>query len=735
MLLAHRPRRLRFALLGLFALAALAVVVARATSQTTSGAPAFDAAAARFTLAVVPDTQYLYDDDRGDSEPLNDAFDWIAAHRGADTDNIAFTANLGDVTQDGTADEVARASASYGVLDRARVPYSTLAGNHDINSSTTDQRGGSPYLSAFGPARFRDDPTFGGASPDGYNSYHVFTAAGRQWLVLALDWRLSDKGFAWAQSVLTAHPRTPTILTTHELVSAGSDGVASPSSYGQQIWDKLIRHNDQVFLTLNGHFWPVGRTVRQNDFGHDVALNITNYQDKYYGGAGMIRTYAFDLERNTIDVSTFSPWAQSIPSAQRTASLAQMVEKTDADNRFSIPFDIKKRFADLDPQGEPPALDTNDLNIPGTLALWRPPADGSTVTTLKDASGKGNDLTAQTIAGSSGDAATITRAGDHDPASPTKGSLVFHGGKGPGRGTWLQTAADAPLNRQTFAKGYTFEGFFKLPKGCCDGTGNAWMGLMGQQGTGGDAGRTQNDPDEGVVELAMSGGAELQWAVWPTNRGDNTTTWGHLLDDGAENAWHHFALVNDGRYTDMYIDDALVSRNPLSKATGLASTGKPWLLGAIDYANKVEQTFSGQLGDVRIVDHALTPSQFMDARDALGLTAGRVTLGHHDRPWEGADKAWVTLANVKTAAITATISGTIELPRSGQRLAITTRTFTLAGGASTNVGLVLPAATLKALRAAGPDADGARLQLRMGGSAAGGSTKVESLMLHLDAQL
>ncbi|WP_405067890.1 hypothetical protein OG558_41040 [Kribbella sp. NBC_01510] len=47
---------------------------------------------------------------------------------------------------------------------------------------------------------------------------------------------------------------------------------------------------------------PPGRVVRQNAAGHDVHLHLTNYQDRYYGGSGMIRLYHFDLARNTIDV-------------------------------------------------------------------------------------------------------------------------------------------------------------------------------------------------------------------------------------------------------------------------------------------------------------------------------------------------------------------------------------------------------------------------------------------------
>jgi len=36
------------------------------------------------------------------------------------------------------------------------------------------------------------------------------------------------------------------------------------TSFGQQVWDELVNGNDQVFLTLNGHFWPPGRAVMGN---------------------------------------------------------------------------------------------------------------------------------------------------------------------------------------------------------------------------------------------------------------------------------------------------------------------------------------------------------------------------------------------------------------------------------------------------------------------------------------
>jgi hypothetical protein len=90
--------------------------------------------------------------------------------------------------------------------------------------------------------------------------------------------------------VIAQHPRLPVILTTHDLVYADDgEGAGQFSEHGDRVWKQLVEGNDQIFLTLNGHFWPSGRTVRKNAAGHDVHLHLTNYQDRYYGGGGMVR--------------------------------------------------------------------------------------------------------------------------------------------------------------------------------------------------------------------------------------------------------------------------------------------------------------------------------------------------------------------------------------------------------------------------------------------------------------
>ena len=339
-----------------------------AAASVSGGQP--DTEHPRFTVAVVPDTQYLFDMDRGDSAPLIAGFDYLIEQRSAE--NIVFTAHLGDVVENAQASEFAQADPVFKVLDQAAMPYSVLAGNHDIDSSKDDTRGDSPYLQTFGPQRFRSMPTYGGSTPNGYNSYHVFRAAGRQWLLLAMDWRPSDASFAWARGVIAAHPRLPVILTIHDLVYADAgDPVAKFSDHGERVWEQLVDGNDQIFLTLNGHYWPPGRVIRKNAAGNDVHLHITNYQDRYYGGAAMIRLYHFDLARNTIDVETISPWILDQDPGRRDLLAEGEVELTDDTNRFSVPIDFDQRFAGFDPILVRPARPATQLVIPGTAAYWR----------------------------------------------------------------------------------------------------------------------------------------------------------------------------------------------------------------------------------------------------------------------------------------------------------------------------------------------------------------------------
>ncbi|MFJ8591394.1 LamG-like jellyroll fold domain-containing protein [Streptomyces sp. NPDC093598] len=584
------------ALLGAGAAAVTALPAVTAEAATPTWRP--DPNSRRFTLAVMPDTQYLFDGPSIDKAPVEASLRYLLEH--GREENIVFLSHLGDLTQNGAKEEFAAIGEAFRLLDRRGVGYSVLAGNHDVKSSTTDQRGATPYLDAFGPQRFERQRTFGGASPDGYNSFHLFTAGGREWLVLALDWRLSPQGYAWAKDVLAKHPKTPVILTTHELVVEDD----TLSDYGQQLWDQLIEDHDQIFLTLGGHYWPAARATRKNAAGHDVHLHLTNYQNRYFGGAAMIRLYRFDLDRDVIDVETVSPWILGRARKGINELERQEMELSGDADRFSVEIDFEKRFAGFAPVPARPARPASKLLVPGTVAYWRfeKPVDG-TAGTVRDLSGRGNDLSLVTVGGGA-----LGWSADHHPDQPGHGSLEFQGDKPPLKGAYLRTVDSAPLNRATFEDGYTIEAFYRLPADW-DPDHNAWSGLVSRTGTGGAAGKTADDPDEPLATLSLSNDREPQWAMRPLDQQGIATNWGQ---ETPLETWWHLAVVNDGRHTTLYVEGCPVLRNPKASAVGITSVGLPWLLGGYEYGGKIDQILHGRLGDVRIVARALPVTSFMN---------------------------------------------------------------------------------------------------------------------------
>jgi hypothetical protein len=560
----------------------------------------------RFTVAVLPDTQYLLDEGGTDAEPVRETLRYLAK------EGVVFMAQLGDLTEHGTEAEMRTADRVY----VPKMPYSVLAGNHDIDSGTDDQRGDSQYLRTFGPRRFTRVPTYRGSSPGGYNSYHVIVAGGREWLLLAMDWRVSDTGLAWAQQVLHGHPHLPAILTTHDLAWADDSGHATLSDHGQRLWDRLIRGNDQIFLALGGHYWPPGRVTLRNDHGHDVHVHITNYQDRYYGGAGMVRLYAFDLARDVVDVQTLSPWL--LAKSTRTPLEAETVELTGDVDRFRMEIDFRERFAGFAPPVLPAPRPPRAVMPRGTVAYWRFDRDGFTVpgrdgapvaagAVARDLTGNGNDLTAQRL--HDGPADVLTWSADHHDAQPAHASLRFDGGQGPDRGAVLRTGAGAPLNSMTFESGYTIETFLKLPDPFAGE--HAWMGILSWEGRSGDAGKHSGwSPDEPTCSLNLSGERFLQFVVYPVPVDADPTSWSHAVPVGR---WMHVAVVNDGHHTVVHVDGSKIARNAAEESRGISTLGKPFAIGGTQFAERFGQGFYGWIGDTRIVSRALAPDQFLTA--------------------------------------------------------------------------------------------------------------------------
>jgi hypothetical protein len=656
----------------------LAAATAPAAIAAPAPAAAADELASRFTLAVLPDTQFYsrYSADqfmpRYGTDPFAEQTKWIAAH--ADELNIPFTAHLGDIVdRAGVQNEWQAADRAMKTLDDADLPYSILPGNHDVTDSGKwdDQltSANEPFNRWFGPTRAALQSTYGGSDATGQSQFHIFEAEGQQFMSLALSWNPSDATLAWAQSVLDAHPSVPVILTNHALINVGSDQ-SSPVETGdsERMWDKLITGNDQIFMTLNGHFHGATRQVKQNDFGHDVHQVLMDYQMAYEGGNGYLGLFEFDLTNDTISLETGSPWVVAKPQETLTAYDQPLLDGVH--QRFTLDIDFSERFAGFDPgftAGTPdepslsaaarsilldgfvgpdpistelPGNELDFVEVEGTLAHWRfNELDGvvGADAVIEDVAGD-NDLTrvdpARTNAvGATWDDVTVENTDVHGFSSD--GAAACFDNSSGSRFSYLTTASNAAVNEADLSNGYTIETFVKMDADW-SASANGWSKFLTRTGNRSQIGvpRTQWDWTASPSALGISNLREFQWTSLDKNAalGDRVNWSGEIMVDN----WAHVAVVNDPakRTTTMYVDGAPVLRNATNVGGMAWHQGHSWILGSDWVDNAARNGWHGCIGETRIIDHATTPDEWLTQRaDISDLTITEepeATIGSND---------------------------------------------------------------------------------------------------------
>ncbi|WP_082926513.1 LamG-like jellyroll fold domain-containing protein [Cupriavidus sp. D384] len=629
-----------------------------------------------FALAVLPDTQFysryattdenLQFQRKYGSTPFLAQTKWITQN--AASFRIPFTIHLGDVVdQQGKPLQWQIADEAMNVLERANAPYSILAGNHDVISdvdyvnassqaSNTDAQrnlANEPYLKTFPTTRAQRQTTFGGRDPSGFHEYHLFDVDGNQFMVLSMSWRASDAAITWARQVLADHPKVPVILSTHQLLNIGPDGVTPLEvPYGLMLWEKLIKDNDQIFMTLNGHYHGAAHLTKVNNFGNPVEEMVVDYQMAYMGGNGLMRLYEFDLTNNKIKILSFSPWVPQKPSS--TLNEFDVAVLTEGNQQFEIDFDFRTRFARFNPgfvipaagndpinvrakaailanYNEPtitdkkPAADVNDYPlVASTVAHWRffGGTDGAAVPVgqvIDDVTGA-NPVAREALAnGGAAQLGDMTWSNDHHYLSAAPGSVMFSNStNSPTRMSYFATQTTAAINALTFDTGYTVEAFIKLPA-TWTAANNAWMNIMEREGRRGNVtGFGSGDASESPLIFAISSLREVQWEVTPSTTGTKNpaANWSGEIIAGK---WVHVAVVNDPatNETVMYVEGAPVLRNA-SNTRGIAfvTAASRMFIGGGVYNNAPSNGFLGQIGEVRICTEPLTTDKWLTARRA-----------------------------------------------------------------------------------------------------------------------
>ena len=259
-----------------------------------------------FTVVLLPDTQNY-------SEKYPDTYVaqtlWI--RKRVKEDNVKFAIHLGDIVQTSTKKpEWENANRAMQLLDGV-VPYSVAPGNHDM---VVKDRNTTLYNQYFSPARFKNRKWYGGhMGKTNDNNYCFFEACGMKFMVINLEFAPRDEALAWAAGVAKRHPEHHVIVATHCYMRPNGRDTGCATSYrvagnsGEQMWQKLIRKQPNIFLVVSGHVLGVGLQTSTNDAGGKVLEMLTDYQGLPNGGDGWLRSLQFVPAENKIHVKTYSP--------------------------------------------------------------------------------------------------------------------------------------------------------------------------------------------------------------------------------------------------------------------------------------------------------------------------------------------------------------------------------------------------------------------------------------------
>jgi hypothetical protein len=259
-----------------------------------------------FRVVLLPDTQFY-----SEKYPETYVAQTLWIRKRMHEDNIKFAIHLGDIVQTSTKEpEWVNADRAMRLLDGV-VPYSMAPGNHDMQVKTRDS---TLYNKFFSPKRFVDRKWYGGHKGDNNdNNYCLFEAGGMKFMVLSLEFAPRDETLAWAAEVTERYPQHRVIVATHCYMRPNGRDTSAAKAYniegnsGEQMWQKFIRKQPNIFLVVSGHVLGVGLQTSTNDAGGKVIEMLTDYQGLPNGGDGWLRSLEFVPNENKINVKTYSP--------------------------------------------------------------------------------------------------------------------------------------------------------------------------------------------------------------------------------------------------------------------------------------------------------------------------------------------------------------------------------------------------------------------------------------------
>jgi len=209
-------------------------------------------------------------------------------------------------------------------LTAAGIKWAAVPGNHDYLPLLTR----TTLINTYVPIPSWLTPMTAGHVE---NTWGFVTLAGREWLVVCLEWTPSDAVVTWAAGVIDAHPDVSVMLVTHAWMNWNGTQLTTASviasnpvlattpaegqSAGAELWANLASTRSSVRLVLCGHVEAefLGAQVvryRTDTRGDGSACHQMecNYQEQVPYGGGWVSDLRFDEANRNLSYEAYSPY-------------------------------------------------------------------------------------------------------------------------------------------------------------------------------------------------------------------------------------------------------------------------------------------------------------------------------------------------------------------------------------------------------------------------------------------
>lgn len=280
-----------------------------------------------FQCMIVPDTQIIAKRHPEIYKQMTKSI--VEFHQQTPLDAVI---QLGDIVDDGALDiqQFEIAKSCWDIVENAGIPVILAAGNHDYDlpigvglqhpNPIEEGRKLTTFNDFFGGNELYHKAWYRGSFAEGQaeNSYYFI----KDILIIVLEFGPRDEILEWANTLLQTYAHHPCIVITHCYMYHDGCRTTTHSEHnplhsketadgndGEMIWNKLLKHHNNVIAVFSGHHVPKNVCVRTDASpkGNLIIQSFQNWQEEENGGSGRMRFVQYDEELNQVLSKVYNP--------------------------------------------------------------------------------------------------------------------------------------------------------------------------------------------------------------------------------------------------------------------------------------------------------------------------------------------------------------------------------------------------------------------------------------------